>query len=92
MKFSKLVRIYSTFLSIMLLNLIETRIRKNLEGEKEGIALQGRRITFTPTAAAILDVFEYVEVLAVPTGEGYQRVIPEGLTENQKRIFTLCGV
>jgi len=83
---------YIMVISVMLLNLIERRIRKNLEEEKEGVALQGRRITFTPTATAILDVFEYVKVLAVPTGEGYKRLIPEGLTQNQKRILTLCGV
>jgi len=83
---------YVMVISVMLLNMIEIRIRKNLEREKEGVALQGRRITLTPTGTAILDVFEYVKVLAVPMGEGYQRVIPEGLTENQKRILTLCGV
>lgn len=83
---------YVMVIAVMLLNIIERRIRKNLKDEKEGVALQGRRITLTPTGTAILDVFEYVKVLAVADGKGFQRVIPEGLTENQKRILKLCGV
>jgi len=83
---------YIMVVAVMLLNIIERRIRKNLEKEEEGVALQGRRITLTPTGTAILDVFEYVKVLAVPVGDSFRRVIPEGLTDNQKRILKLCEV
>lgn len=83
---------YIMVIAVMLLNIIEARIRKNLESEETGVELQGKRFTFTPTATAILEVFEYVNVLAVPTGGGFERFIPQGLTENQKRILTLCGV
>jgi transposase len=83
---------YVMVIAVLLLNVIERRVRKNLEGETQGIALQGRRITLTPTGTAILDVFEYVKVLAIPIGDSYQRAIPEGLTENQNRILKLCGV
>lgn len=79
-------------IAVLLLNVIERRIRKSLEGETQGITLQGRRITLTPTGTSILDVFEYVKVLAIPTGNCFQRVVPEGITENQKRILKLCGV
>lgn len=83
---------YVMVIAVMLLNVIERRVRKNLEGQTQGIALQGRRITLKPTGTAILDVFEYVKVLAIPMGDGYQRVIPEGLTENQGKVLKLCGV
>ncbi|OPZ89410.1 MAG: hypothetical protein BWY74_02738 [Firmicutes bacterium ADurb.Bin419] len=83
---------YVMVIAVLLLNVIERRIRKSLEGETQGITLQGRRITLTPTGTSILDVFEYVKVLAIPTGNCFQRVVPEGITENQKRILKLCGV
>ena len=83
---------YVMVIAVLLLNVIERRIRKSLEGETLGVALQGRRITLRPTGTAILDVFEYVKVLAIPMGNSHQRVIPEGLTENQNRILKLCGV
>lgn len=83
---------YVMVIAVLLLNIIERRIRKNLEGETQGVALQGRRITLTPTGTAVLDVFEYVKVLTIPRGNSYQRVIPDGLTENQNRILKLCGV
>jgi transposase len=83
---------YVMVIAVLLLNVIERRIRKSLEDETQGIALQGRRVTLTPTGTAILDVFEYVKVLAIPMNNSYQRVIPEGLDENQKRILKLCGV
>jgi len=83
---------YVMIIAVLILNVIERRVRKNLEGEVDGIELQGRRTTLTPTGTAILDVFEYTKILAIPMGNSYQRVIPEGLTENQNRILMLCGV
>ena len=83
---------YVMIIAVLILNVIERRVRKSLEGEIDGIELQGRRTTLTPTGTAILDVFEYTKILAIPMGNNYQRVIPEGLTENQKRILMLCGV
>ena len=83
---------YIMVMGVLLMNLIERRIRKNLEKEDEPIALQGRRYTLTPTATAILQVFEYAKVVAIQTDEGIQRIMPEPLTENQKRILRLCGV
>lgn len=83
---------YIMVLAVLLMNLIERRIRENLKGESEEINLLGRRKTFLPTATAMFKVFEQVKVVAIPTELSIQRIIPGGLDENQKRILKLCGL
>lgn len=84
---------YMMVVGVLLLNVIERRIRIELsKDEAEPIQLTGRRMSKNPTISTILQVFEHVKVVKVLTLRNNQRMIAEALTDNQKRILKLCGV
>jgi transposase len=83
---------YIFLLALMVVSFLQYRVRKRLEEEEKPLTIPGKRKTYNPTARAILDLLNTVNVAKiVAANNDAMRLIAEPINPDALRVIELAG-
>ena len=78
-------------MALLVYGVLEWRVRKNLELEKEPLVLPGKRKSFKPTGEMLLALLQTIQLTLCTIDGQTKRVLSPRISENVKRAVELAG-
>jgi transposase len=78
-------------MALLIYGILEYRVRKQMEKEKEPLRLAGNRKVFRPTGRALLYELAQLKILYIRQNGQVSRLLPDNIGESAARILRLAG-